>query len=77
MVLRVKRVHKAMLVPQDFQVQMVPQDQKATQAPQEDMEKVVIMECQDPWDQLGHLVQQVPLDLRAIQVFQAYLAQLA
>lgn len=77
MVFRVQRVHKAMLVPQDFQVQMAPQDQKDTQAPQEDQEKVVRTEDQDPWDQVGPPVHQVPLGLRAIQVFQAHLAQLA
>lgn len=77
MVLRVKKVHKAILVPPESQVQMVPQDQKDTQDPQEDQEKVVRMEGQDPWDKMGHPVQQVPLDLRAIQVFQDHLAQLA
>lgn len=77
MVLKVKRVYKAMLVPQESQVQMVPQDSKDTQATQEDQEKVVRTEGQDLWDQLGLPGHQVPLDLRAIQVFQAHLAQLA
>lgn len=76
-VLRVKRAHRAMMVPQESLVQMVPQDQKDTQASQEDQEKVVRMEGQDLWAKLGPPVHQVPLELRAIQVFQAHLAQLA
>ncbi|KAK5904038.1 hypothetical protein CgunFtcFv8_007764 [Champsocephalus gunnari] len=77
MVFRVQRVHKAMEVHQESQAQMVPQDQKDTQDLQEDQEKVVIMEDQDPMDQVGPAVHQVFLDLRVILAFQAHLAQLA
>lgn len=76
MVLKVQKVLKATLVPQDSQVQMVPQDLKDTQAPQELQEKVVRVECQDLWDQLGPLVHQAPLDSRDIQVFQVHQVQL-
>lgn len=75
--LKVQKVLKAMLVPQDSQVQMVPQDLKDTQAPQELQEKVVRVGGQDPWDQLGPKVHQAPLDTRAIQVFQVHPVQLA
>lgn len=66
-----------MVVLQVFQVQMVPQDQKDTQASQEHQEKVVRTEGQDPRDLLAPMVQQVLKGLRAIQVFQAHLVQLA
>lgn len=77
MVLRERRVHKAIQVPQEFQVQMAAQDLKDTQACQEHQEKAVRWEGQDPWDKLVPLVQQAPKDSRATQVFQAHLAQLA
>lgn len=77
MVLRVQKVHKAMQVPQESQVQMVSKGQRDTQAPQELQVKVVRVENQDQWDQLALLVLQVPLDSRAIQVIQVHPVQLA
>ncbi|KAG7244190.1 hypothetical protein INR49_004263, partial [Caranx melampygus] len=64
MVLRVQRVHKATLVPQESPVQMALKDQKDTQVRQDHREKVVRVEGQDPWDQLGPRVNPVHLEFQ-------------
>lgn len=77
MELRVQRVHKAMLAPQEVLVQMAYLDLKDTQDPQEHQVKAVNLECQEKWDHLVLLGHQVPLDLRDIKVPQVHLAQQA
>lgn len=76
MVLKVQRVHKATLVPQDNLDLMVLQDSKDTQAPQGPLESLENLEDQDLWDQLVLLVHQDLLDLKGTLVFLAHQGRL-
>lgn len=64
MVLRVLRVHRAILAPQDSQDPMVLLDTKDTQAPQGLQENPESLEDQDLWAPLDHLVHLALLDLK-------------